>query len=95
MLLEDIASFCEFKDCEISLGDPDAGFIQINGNGLKRDAYTYGRFNMLTEVAHLASPKQVLDKASVFKIRRGGTEKTLSRQEFQEELEHFQKLVSA
>jgi len=95
MELEEIASFCEFRDCEISIGDPDTGFVQIDGNGLKRNTYTYGRFNMLTEVAHLASPKRVLSQASVFRVKRGATENTLTREEFLSELEHFQKLVSA
>jgi hypothetical protein len=87
--LEDIASFCEFRDCEISLGGPQIGFIHLNGNGVKYN-YNYDRFLSLSELSALAKPADVLKQAAIFKIRRGGQVRELSRAEFEMELQDFQ-----
>ncbi len=92
--VEEIASFCQFRDLEVYLGDPDTGFVEVNGDGLKQNSYTYGRFNMLSELAHVAPVKEVLSKASVFKLRRPGLQQSLSREDFEKTLKHFQELVA-
>ena len=35
MTVEEIADFCEFKDCRVSAGAPQTGFIHIDGTGLE------------------------------------------------------------
>ena len=50
MTVNEIASFCAFKNCRIWVGSPQAGFVEIGGSGVIRPSYTYGRFQMLSEV---------------------------------------------
>ena len=94
MTLEDIANYCEFKDCQISLGSPETGFVRLDGNGLQK-ANNYRRFLSLNELAAAPSPKKVLEAAQVFKVRRGEEESSLSREEFEAELRKFAALVGA
>jgi hypothetical protein len=90
--LEDIASFCEFKDCEVSLGDPGIGFIHVNGNGVKYN-YNYDRFISLRELSALVKPTDLLGQATLFKVRRGGQVRELSRADFEAELQDFRQKV--
>jgi hypothetical protein len=92
LTLEDIASFCEFRDCEVSLGDPQTGFIHINGNGVKYN-YNYDRFISLRELSGLPKPLDVLGQASLFRVRRGGQVRDLSRADFEAELRDFRQKV--
>ncbi|MDA2937700.1 hypothetical protein MYX75_05485 [Acidobacteria bacterium AH-259-A15] len=92
MTIEDIANFCEFKDCEVSLGDPVVGFIQIDGTGVKRPN-NFQRYLSFHELSALASPKKVLGKASTFKVQRGNEVQAFNRKEFKRELEAFQQKV--
>ncbi len=91
--IQDIADFCEFTDCGVSVGGPEAGFIHIDGTGLRSRSYTWGRFNMLHEVNALPSPRQALEKATVFQIKRGESLRSLTREEFEQELESFRRKV--
>lgn len=91
--LDEITNFCEFKECTVSLGDPEAGFIRVDGNGVQTRFNNYRRFLAHHELAALPSPKQVLEKATVFRIEENGQTRTLSREEFQAELQAFQEKV--
>ena len=91
MTIDEIASFCEFRDCKVSAGHPEHGFIHLDGTGLEDRSYTYGRFHMLSEVASLPSPRQVLEHADTFKVTRGAQTRTLTREEFESELRDFQR----
>ena len=91
--LEDVASFSELKDCSIELGDPGVGFIQVDGSGVVRNRYTYGRFMLFNETSGLPSPHQVLAAASIFRLTRGNTLESLDREEFETQLERIRKLT--
>lgn len=95
MTIDEVANYCEFKDCTVSAGDPEAGFVHIDGTGVENRSYTWGRFNMLHEVSSLPSPRKVIEKASVFKIRRGASVRTLTREEFERDLAEFQSKVGS
>ena len=92
MTIDEIANFCQFTSCQVSLGASDAGFIQIAGTGVERCA-NYDRYLSFNEMSAFPSPKAVLAEASVFKVHQGDTERTLDREQFQQELKAFQKKV--
>ncbi|MEE8583711.1 MAG: hypothetical protein V3T83_02550 [Acidobacteriota bacterium] len=92
MTVEEIADYCEFKNCQIRLGDPATGFIRIDGNGVQ-EASNYGRFLSLNELAAAPSPRKVVESATVFKVRHVGGERSLARQEFEAEYQRFLSLV--
>jgi hypothetical protein len=92
LIIEEIASFCKFKKCEVRLGNPAAGFIEIDGSGPKH-LHNYGRYLAHNELAALPSPREVLEKASIFKIEHGLEVQTLDRQQFEQELENFRQKV--
>lgn len=94
MTIQDIADFCEFKDCEVSLGDPEVGFIPVDGTGVRRQ-YNYNRYLAHNELSGLPSPRRVLDKASVFKVRTGDQVQVFDREQFQRELQAFLEKVGA
>lgn len=87
MKIRDLADFCEFKDCDVALGDPEVGFIRVDGTGVKHQ-YNYNRYLAHNELS-LPSPQRVLDKASIFKVQVGDEARVLSREEFQKELQSF------
>lgn len=89
MTLDDVANYCEFKDTAVFLGDPKVGFIRVNGAGVQRNVSNYGRFLAFNELAAMPSPQKVLEAATLFRIERGSESRTLTRQEFEEELEAF------
>ena len=91
--LEDVASFSELKDCSIELGDPGVGFIRIDGGGVIRKGYTYGRFLLFNETSGLPSPEEVLAAASVFRVTLGSTLELLTREQFEKQLERIRKLA--
>lgn len=91
MTIEDIASFCEFLNCRVSVGHPDYGFIHIDGTGIESHSYTYGRVNMFNEAASQASPRDVLENADTFVVARRNESQTLNRTQFVRELEEFQR----
>ena len=90
MVIEDIVSFCQVKDCQINLGDPQVGFIQIDGSGLKR-LNNYHRYLSLNELSAFPSPDRVVRLASLFTIQRGQETQTLDRAQFERELEDFRR----
>lgn len=92
MTVDEIANYCEFKDCQVTLGDPAAGFIRIDGNGVRK-ASNYNRFLSHNELAAAPSPRKVLDSATVFKIRRGDADQQLTRPEFEADYQRFLSLV--
>ena len=95
MTIDDIANFCEFKDCSVAFGSPDIGFIQVNGIGVTTRFNNYRRFLAHHELGSLAPPRKVLEKATVFRIQREGGEdlRELSREEFEQELNIFREKV--
>lgn len=93
MTLEEITSFCEIRDCSVELGDPRIGFIQVDGGGIVRNRYTYGRFMLLNEVSALAPVQQVVEAATQFRIRRNGSEELLDRPAFEEKLRRLRRLT--
>ena len=88
--IDEIADFCQLTSCQVSLGASDAGFIQIAGTGVERCA-NYDRYLSFNEMSALPSPKAVLAEASVFKVHQGDTERTLDREQFQQELKAFRR----
>ena len=90
MVIEDIFDFCEVKDCEINLGDPQVGFIQIDGSGLKR-LNNYHRNLSHNELSAFPYPDRVVKQASIFTIQRGQETETLDRAQFERELEDFRR----
>ena len=88
MVIEDIVNFCEVKDCEINLGDPQVGFIQIDGSGFKR-LNNYHRYLSFNELSAFPFPDRVVKQASIFTIQRGQETETLDRAQFERELEDF------
>jgi len=92
MTLDEIADFCQFTGCQVSLGSTEAGFIQIAGTGVQRSA-NFDRYLSFNELSALPSPKAVLAEASVFKVHQDGEKSTLDREQFQKKLEIFQKKV--
>ncbi len=93
MTVDDIANFCQYKDCKVSAGDPETGFIQIDGTGLESRAYTWGRFSMLHEVNALPNPAKALAGATIFRISKEDSTTALNREEFEKLLEEFQAKV--
>ena len=92
MTVSELANYCQFKGCEISLGSPEKGFVHINGEGRHRSP-NYGRFHALNELASSASIESVIQGATTFKIHRGEVVKTLSREEFEQEYQRFLSLI--
>ncbi len=88
LIIEDIVNFCEVKDCQINLGDPQVGFIQIDGSGLKH-LNNYQRYLSLNELSDFPSPDRVVKQASIFTIQRGQETETLDRAQFERELKDF------
>lgn len=93
--IDDIANFCEFKDCTVVFGSPDIGFIQVDGIGVTTRFNNYRRFLAHHELGSLAPPRKVLERATRFRIQREGGEelRDLSREEFERELKEFQEKV--
>ena len=89
LMIKDIISFCAVKNCEINLGDPQIGFIKINGSGLER-SNNYQRYFSLNELSSFPSPEKVIKEASIFIIHLGQKSKTLDRIQFEQELKTFQ-----
>lgn len=86
MTIDEIANYCEFRDCEVSLGSPQAGFIRVDGYGLVRKTNNYRRFHMLHELRSMASPKDVIAAAQTFKIKDAQGERSLDREAFEAEM---------
>jgi hypothetical protein len=93
--IDDIANYCEVKDCQVSLGSAEAGYIRIDGNGLMTRDNNYRRFLALREMASLPNPTAVLAAADAFTVDRGVAARTLGRADFESELRRFQELVGA
>ncbi|HLV00604.1 MAG TPA: hypothetical protein VKZ59_05020 [Acidobacteriota bacterium] len=95
MTIDDIANFCEFKDCSVVFGNPEIGFIKVDGVGVATRFNNYRRFLAHNELAALASPRKVLQEATVFRIQSEGGEelRVLNREEFEQELREFQEKV--
>jgi len=92
--IDEILNYCEVKECRVSAGGPEVGFVHFDGSGQLTGSQTYVRFNMLNEIAHAASPRKAVEEATVFVVEREGNRETFSREEFQLELERFQALVA-
>ena len=88
MTIDEIADYCQFKGCAVRVGSPDSGFVEVDGNGIRR-SNNYRRFQSLNEMAGAPSPARIVETATVFKIRRGSEEKVLDGEEFRAELERF------
>ena len=94
MTIEDVADYCEFKDCAVALGDPSIGVISVDGGGYQK-RYNFARFLSLNELSALPSPKVVLEKATAFRVQLPTGELVLTREEFERELRVFREKVGA
>ena len=92
LTIDEVANFCEWKDCRVTVGDAELGFVHIDGRGVNQSS-NYRRFLSLNELAALPSPKDVVEKATLFKIEHGGEQRSLSRDEFRSEYEKFLSLI--
>ncbi len=95
MTIDDIANFCQYKDCKVSAGAPETGFVHIDGTGVQSRAYTWNRFSMLHEVNAIPNPTKALANASVFRVTKEDSTTALNREEFERLLEEFQAKVGA
>lgn len=93
MTIEDVADYCELMDCAVSLGNPDIGFVAVDGRGVRGKFNNYRRFLQLNELASLPDPVKVLEGASVFRIEDDDGTRTLDRVEFERELRRFRQLI--
>ena len=93
MNIDEIADFCEFTDCEVSFGGSEAGFVTVNGRGIKLKFNNYRRFLAQHELAALPTPEQTLKAATVFRVHRQEGTQELTRAEFEEQLRKFQRLA--
>jgi hypothetical protein len=93
--LDDIANFCEVKDCRVRLGDPEVGYITIDGTGVVTRENNYRRFLAFRELASLPAPQRVLTAATSFVIQGPEGQRTLSREEFEAELRRLEELLYA
>ena len=94
MTIEDVADYCEFKECAVLLGDPNVGFISVDGGGYQK-RNNFARFLSLNELSALPSPKKVLEKATSFRVQLPKGETAMTREEFEGELSAFRKKVGA
>jgi len=94
MTIEDVADYCEFKDCAVVLGDPSVGFVSVDGGGYQK-RNNFSRFLSFNELSALPSPNKVLEKATTFRIQLPGGENVLTREQFEQELSAFRKKVGA
>ncbi len=95
MTVDDIANYCGVKHSRVRLGDPEIGFITIDGTGVVTRENNYRRFLAHRELASLPSPKQVLAQATSFSIQGSEGQRTLTRQEFEAELHRLDQLLCA
>jgi hypothetical protein len=95
LTLDDIASYCQFKDCRVHLGTSDAGFVTVDGEGVTGPLNNYRRFLALNELASLPNPRLLLQTATRFTVESGSESRTLERAEFERELQRFAALVEA
>ena len=93
MDLNDIANYCEFTNCTVTLGSADGGSIDVDGGGVTGSFNAYRRFLAHHEMSALSSPAHVLKAADRFTIVREGESTDLSRVDFEMELRRFQDLV--
>jgi len=90
LTIDEITNFCQFKGCEVYIGSPEAGFVGIDGGGIQR-RNNYHRYLAFNELASQPSAREVLQKASIFKLKLGEETRTMERQEFEKEMKHFQR----
>jgi len=85
LTISDIADYCALRDCNVTLGDPAVGFIEVDSGGY-RSRPNYARFLSLNELSALPSPLKVLKEATSFRVNLSRGPSTLSRTQFEEEL---------
>ena len=95
MTIEEIANYCEVRDCQVALGSPEAGQITIDGTGVTGRFNNYRRFLNFHELGSLPEPRRVLKAATAFRIETAGAARELDRAAFEQELKRFQDLVGA
>jgi hypothetical protein len=93
--IEEIASYCEVKDCRVSLGSSEAGFITVDGTGVTGRFNNYRRFLRFHELQALPEPQRLLAAATHFAIDEDGEIREMDRAQFEQELKRFQDLVGA
>ena len=95
MTIEEIANYCEVKDCRVSLGSSEAGFITIDGTGVTGRFNNYRRFLRFHELDSLPEPRGVMAAAKTFRVESEYDLKEMDRAGFEQELKRFQDLVGA
>ncbi len=93
--IEEIANYCEVKDCRVSLGSSEGGFITVDGTGVTGRFNNYRRFLRFHELDALPEPRGALRAATTFRIQTEPGEKELDRAAFETELKHFRDLIDA
>ena len=94
MTISDIADYCAVKDCAVTLGDPAVGFITVDSGGCSSRP-NFARFLSLNELSALPSPLKVLKDATSFRINLTRETRSLTRAEFEEELQALREKVGS
>ena len=92
MTISEIANYCQFKNCRVTLGNEKVGYILVDGEG-RKESSNYRRFLEFNELSASPRPEAVLAGATVFKVQRHDGEKTFTRDQFEEECRRFEELV--
>ena len=93
MSIDDIANYCEVKDCQVSFGDAGSGFVRVDGTGIVRSCNNYRRFRGHFELAALPDPQEALNRATLFRIEEQDAGRNLTRSEFEQEIRRLQELL--
>jgi hypothetical protein len=81
------------KDCHVTFGSPETGYMEIDGTGPNRHFNNYRRFLSLNELSSLPNPKKVIASAVHFVVTEGDTKRELTRAEFEDELQKVLSLI--
>ncbi len=95
MTLEDLTDYCEIKDCKVRFGNPEVGYVTVDGSGVVAPYNNYRRFLAFHELDHLADARRALQAAQQFRVFCDDGEHVLDRPAFEQEVRLMQRLVGA
>lgn len=95
MTVDDIANYCEVKDCQVTFGDAETGFVRVDGTGVTGPYNNYRRFLAHHELSALPNPDKVLAATTTFVVEANCNRQSLSREDFEVDLKRFQELAGA
>lgn len=93
MTTEEIANYCEIKNCSVTFGSSEGGFVRIDGTGVTGRFSNYRRFLAHNELASLPEAEKVLGSATVFRVESATGTRELSPGEFEAELTRLLQLA--